>query len=222
MGALKAYAPRDNKYVDAKNKLVNNVENFYKGREKIIEGFNRVFPVYYDERHEYQMKAEREIEEEEKEEFLKYIEDESKDIGYILFSYYFSFVKPFDMAKKLFEIKDKKKNDDFVEEIKNRWSKLKGSIEKTPRDEKDNEKIEKILKIVKDILKFNKQNQQEGQGIKILTPNQMLNRLPIGLAQLQAGNNSKKLKNEIRQLLYSLYRSKNMTEQVYKSLIGII
>ena len=50
----------------------------------------------------------------------------------------------------------------------------------------------------------------------------MLNRLPIALAQLQAGNNSSKLKNEIRQLLYSLYRSKNINEQVYKSLIGII
>ena len=50
MGALKAYAPRDNKYVEAKNKLVNNVENFYKGREKITEGFkNRVFPLYYNE-----------------------------------------------------------------------------------------------------------------------------------------------------------------------------
>ena len=50
----------------------------------------------------------------------------------------------------------------------------------------------------------------------------MLNRLPIALAQLQAGNTSEKLENEIRQLLYSLYRSKNMTEQIYKSLIGII
>ena len=69
MGALKAYAPRDNKYVEAKNKLVNNVENFYKGREKTIEGFkNGVFPVYYDERHEHQMKAERKIEEKEIEE----------------------------------------------------------------------------------------------------------------------------------------------------------
>ena len=53
---------------------------------------------------------------------------------------------------------------------------------------------------------------QQGKGIKILTPNQMLSRLPISLAQLQAGNNSNKLKNEIRQLLYSLYRSKNMTK----------
>ena len=50
MGALKAYAPRDDKYVEAKNKLVNNIENFCKGREKIIEGFkNGEFPVYYDD-----------------------------------------------------------------------------------------------------------------------------------------------------------------------------
>ena len=46
----------------------------------------------------------------------------------------------------------------------------------------------------------------EGKGLKILTPDQMLNRLPITLTQLKAGNNSEKLKNEIRQLLYSLYR----------------
>ena len=50
---------------------------------------------------------------------------------------------------------------------------------------------------------------QPGQGLKILTPDQMLSRLPITLAQLKAGNNSEKLINEIRQLLYSLYRSKN-------------
>ena len=49
-------------------------------------------------------------------------------------------------------------------------------------------------------------DKQEGQGLKILTPEQMLSRLPILLAQLQAGNNSQKLKNEIRQYLYSLYR----------------
>ena len=90
------------------------------------------------------------------------------------------------------------------------------------KEEIEIEKPYNIVKVVKKILDFNKIEQQEGQGIKILTPNQMLNRLPIALAQLQAGNNSNKLKNEIRQLLYSLYRSKNMTEQVYKYLIGII
>ena len=49
--------------------------------------------------------------------------------------------------------------------------------------------------------------EQKAKGLKILTPTQMLNRLPISHAQLNAGNNSKKLKNNIRQLLYSLYRS---------------
>ena len=50
----------------------------------------------------------------------------------------------------------------------------------------------------------------------------MLSRLPITLAQLDAGNNSGKRKNEIRQLLYSLYRSKELTKQLYKSLVDII
>ena len=63
---------------------------------------------------------------------------------------------------------------------------------------------------------------ERGKGLKILTPNQMLSRLPITLARLKAGNNSEKLKNEIRQLLYSLYRSKKLTKQLYKSLIDII
>ena len=67
----------------------------------------------------------------------------------------------------------------------------------------ENEKPDKILEIVEEIVKFNEQKQQ-GLGLKILTPNQMLSRLPITLAQLRAGNNSEKLKNEIRQLLYSL------------------
>ena len=50
----------------------------------------------------------------------------------------------------------------------------------------------------------------------------MLSRLPIALAQFNAGNNSEKLKNEIRELLYSLYRSKKLTKKMYKSLINII
>ena len=95
---------------------------------------------------------------------------------------------------------------------------LKEDIIKMSKQKRKIEKPDKIVEIVKEILKFNEQK-QEGQGIKILTPNQMLSRLPIPLAQLQAGNNSEKLKNEIRQLLYSLYRSKNMTKQVYNILI---
>ena len=99
---------------------------------------------------------------------------------------------------------------------------LKEEINKMSEQERKIEKPDKIVEIVEKIFKFNEQNQPEEQGIKILTPKQMLNRLTTALAQLQARNNSSKLKNEIRQLLYSLYRSKKMTEQVYKSLIGII
>ena len=57
---------------------------------------------------------------------------------------------------------------------------------------------------------------QQGKCLKILTPNQMLSRLPISLAQLKAGNNSEKRKNETRQLLYSLYRSKKLTKNIYE------
>ena len=81
------------------------------------------------------------------------------------------------------------------------------------KEKRENEKPDKIVEIVEDILRFIKQK-QEAKGIKILTPNQMLSKLPISLAQLKAGNNSEKLKNEIRQLLYSLYWSKDMTKQV--------
>ena len=54
------------------------------------------------------------------------------------------------------------------------------------------------------------------KGLQILTPSQMFSRLPISLSQLKAGNNSEKLKNEIRQLLYSLCRSKNLQNNSIK------
>ena len=88
-------------------------------------------------------------------------------------------------------------------------------------EEREIEKPNKIVEIVEESLKFNKQN-QKGEGLKILTPNQLPSRLPIPLAQLKAGNNSEKLKNDIRQLLYSLYRSKKLTKEIYKSLVDII
>ena len=82
-------------------------------------------------------------------------------------------------------------------------------LKKCLKIKKKIEQPDKILEIVKEILNFNKKIQkQSGKGLKILTPDQMLSRLPIILAELKAGNNFEKLKNEIRQLLYSLYRSK--------------
>ena len=63
---------------------------------------------------------------------------------------------------------------------------------------------------------------QRGAGLKTLTPDQMLSILPITLAQLKAGNISQKLINEIRQLSYSLYRSKKLTKTIYNHLINAI
>ena len=60
---------------------------------------------------------------------------------------------------------------------------------------------------------------QKGGGLKILTPDQMLSRLPIPLAQLKAENKLEKLKNEIRELLYSVYRSNELTKTIYNNLI---
>ena len=140
-----------------------------------------------------------------------------------MFEKHFKFVVPTVLTKKLFETKDKKKNSELVGEIKNRWSNLKYEIKKMSEDEKKIEQPDKILKNVEEIINLNKKIQKHsGQGLKILTPDQMLSTLPITLAQLKAGNNSEKIKNEIRQLLYSLYRSKKFTKQLYKSLIDII
>ena len=62
----------------------------------------------------------------------------------------------------------------------------------------------------------------KGTGLKILTPKQMLQRLPIALAQVKAGNNSESLLNEIRQIVYSLYQSKQITKKVYDNIIESI
>ena len=81
-------------------------------------------------------------------------------------------------------------------------------------EEKEVEKLNVIIDLVEEILEFNKQ--QHGLGLKILTPNQTLSRLPTSLPQLNAGNSSEKLKNEIRQLLYSLTDQKNLQNNFIK------
>ena len=153
--------------------------------------------------------------------FFKYIENESKDISYELFKDCFNSKVPSSLAKKLFETKGKKKNDRLANVINSGLKDLKEEIKKMSKEEIEIEKPNKIVNIVEEIIEFNKKI-QSGQGLKILSPNQMLSRLPSNLAQLKAGNNSEKLKSEIRQLLYSLYRSKKLTKQLYKSLIDVI
>ena len=101
-------------------------------------------------------------------------------------------------------------------------SELQRIIDYTPKDDAAKiEENEKTIDIIERILYFKLLN-QPGKGLKILTPSQMLSRLPITLAQLKAANSSEKLKNEIRQLLFSLYRSKKLSKTIYNNLINII
>ena len=87
----------------------------------------------------------------------------------------------------------------------------------------EGDKKSKGINIVENNLNFTLKKQKKvGKVLKILAPNQMLSRLPISLTQLKAGNNSEKLKNQIRRLLYSLYGLKKLTKKLYKSLIDII
>ena len=153
--------------------------------------------------------------------FNKWINKKEAKINRELFKEHFNFQRPSNMLKFLYQTKDREENNKLVSVINSGLKDLEEEIKKMSEEERENEEPDKIVKIAEEILEFNKQN-QEKQGLKILTPNQMLSRLPISSAQLKAGNNSEKLKNEIRQLLYSLYRSKKLTKQLYKSLIDII
>ena len=223
---------QESQKTNEKNRVLESARKLSDARDEIIYFFEKgTFPykdnTFKTKEKEWEKESEEESEEESEKErfkkFLEYIENESKDINYDLFKDYFDVLVPSALAKKLYETKNKNKNNELVELINFRWSNLKDEIEKMTENEIKTEKPHKILEIVKEILDFNKKNRkQQGLGLKILTPNQMLSRLPITLAQLKAGNNSEKRKNEIRQLLFSLHRSKKLTKQLYKNLIDII
>ena len=100
--------------------------------------------------------------------------------------------------------------------------------EKEPGSVSPNQKkMRRYVKVLKDIVDFyypksGSDTSKKGEGLKILTNKQMPNRLAISFAQIEAGNNSNELKNETRQILYSLYRSKALTKTVYNKLINSI
>ena len=106
--------------------------------------------------------------------------------------------------------------------FRNRAENLINEDFKTDVNEAKKYKLNEAVAAVKEILEFNEKHQnQKGQVLKILTPQQRLSRLPISLTQLKTGN-SQKLKNEIRQLLYSLHRSKKLSKTIYKHLMNAI
>ena len=124
-------------------------------------------------------------------------------INNTLFNYYFDYSNPEIMFENLRDASDQK-NKNMVESIKKKLTKMKNIVKNVPKEKVSRvEENEKIIVIVERILELNREK-KSGKGLKILSPNQMLSRLPITLAQLKEGNNSEKLENEIRQLLYSL------------------
>ena len=135
-----------------------------------------------------------------------------------MFKECFGYQSPSFLSEDLLKASNNK-NKQIVKQTIDSINELKNSIIKKeiiPVNENPN----KIIDIAKRILEFNKR--QEGEGLKILTPKQMLQRLKIALAQIKAGNNSESLLNEIRQIVYSLYQSKQITKNIYNNIIKSI
>ena len=200
--------------------------DLYNGRSKII---NKLFeikisspsmyaydskskPEKYDGVKESEQKSVKSIRERVKlrrqksDELNKMITEKDKITNKELFKknvYQFQSLSDTQKKGKLSKTQNAEKSIELIQEIKDRANDLNNEITKMSKNE--NEKANEILDIVSQIIDFNGQD-QEGYGLKILNPQQMLSRMPISLAQLKAGNTSENLKSEVRQLLYSLYR----------------
>ena len=138
-----------------------------------------------------------------------------------------------EITKSLKKLRDKVINFSEFDEKYNKFMDniVKFECYKSEKDpgsvSKNQKKVRRYARDLKDIvdlynIKSGSDTSKKGEGLKILTSKQMLNRLPILLAQIQAGNSSKLLKNELRQILYLLYRSKVLTKTVYNNLIKSI
>ena len=148
----------------------------------------------------------------------------------------------FEEFDNAFDIIDKIRDGKIdLANVKNNQEKFKsylGEIKKANNKHRSKEQkntlynIEMLYKARNEAIKFYddyslmmseaKTKATKGTGLKILTPKQMLQRLPIALAQVKAGNNSESLLNEIRQIVYSLYQSKQITKKVYNNIIKSI
>ena len=121
--------------------------------------------------------------------FNEWVSKKETDVNSELFQKHFKFQSLSDMFKAIYTTNDRKKNDDLVDIINSGVNNFKNEIENMFEEEKEIEKPNDIVDIVEKIIEFNNRT-QSGQGLNILTPEQMFSRLPIFLAQLRAGNDS--------------------------------
>ena len=134
-------------------------------------------------------------------EFMIEIIADEKDIDDEIFWNYFRYQNPSFLAKDLIRVKQDK-NEQLVNNISDRMIDLRNAI--IEKEIPENENTNKIVDFVVKIIDFNKQ--QKGKGIKILTLKQMLQRLPIALAQVNGGNTS--------EIIYFLNRAKEIAKKV--------
>ena len=193
-----------------KKEVLNNAENLYNKLYYIykdkydeeISNLNKKDRKNFDYKKlrltDYQYESENEEEQQsgkkptktDVHEMYELIIRKETDINRKLLEHYFDFQVPSAMLKTLYNLNDETKNNLLVNKIKSELSDLKEETENISKEEKEIENIDGTVDIVEKILEFNKLNQQ-GEGLKILTPNQMLSRLTISLAQFKAGNNAK-------------------------------
>ena len=212
----------------------------FSAREKVSNSFKRIFPIRnLDEIPTRKPTAEPKVATEStkstkaakaetkrkisslklREEFLNKIRSEEKNTNEQTFLEYFFYQAPAYLAKSLHD-NDKIKNDEIIKHINNGLIKLRNSINSNETPENKNPK--KVVLIIEKIADLNKQ--QKGKGrlsdlpthIKVLAPKQMLQRLPKGLVKecTSKSNSTENLLNEIRQVIYSLYRAKEITKQI--------
>ena len=220
-----------NNFDEMKKEIIEHVKNLKEqgtdvkvDEDQINDLINKIFDKKY-EKYEKKTHIESEIDK-----FLKDSEDKNIFISYGKDKNKFNTE---EITKSFKKLRNKFINlDEFNEE----YNKFMDNVvkfeyyesEKEPGSVSSNQK--KVRRYVKGLnyiadlynLKSGSDASKKGEGLKILTNKQMLNRLPILLAQIQASNNSKSLKNELRQILYSLYRSKVLTKTLYNNLIKSI
>ena len=125
LDALNNYSPKTQKYIETKNSLLNNAKNFYKGREKVIEGFKeRIFPLKSDDEFE-QWQTSKKATKADAKTFNEWINKKETDISRELFRNYFRFQTPSALLKNLYNLNDEVKNKKLVSVINSGLKDLK-------------------------------------------------------------------------------------------------
>ena len=149
-----------------------------------------------------------------KENFVSKIRNDEEKINTEIFKKYFGYQNPSFLAKYLFKA-NQVRNNQIVSLAICSNNELRNAVIRKEIPENENPK--KLIHIVEKVLKFN--NRQKGNGLKISTPKQIIQRSPIALAQVKAGKNSENSLNEIRKIVCSSDQPKEITKKMYKNII---